>query len=512
MQRDELPFLPPKGGFVNNLKKYTLKELQQFCISISKDSKGTKQKLVEELDLWVELFAVSSSNSESEDTPMTTACPTLSTGAEPPDPSQLDLQPAPSQELAIVANGPLGDASGSGVVPRNVGDSGAPLTVHPVAEGSPDRLAVISTTVPSVHEKSISVVTGLPSRTHDPDPEADSPLSGCLPTKYRRVDPAVSCQAPEEPAAPSLTLPAYAADAPVASAKEWASLDSDVLSRVCAHHGIPASARFTKAQKASALVHYGVPAFVLEHARRSPPPLLSQHDRDFLQHLRKTSDPVVPVARTDGPNPFQNGGTQSPAGTAQPAQPKQNNLSKPTFAAIVRGVPNAQSNGVSAEDTKKFSRMLSRAINTLGDVLTAAQETYTDPAAAAKRLSSLPALCRPIHAELTSAKTGFDAAITLGAQTHPSRPPPTPAPPQTPVPVRSTPRNTRTTDPKHAAVWSAVRCVVMNPREDSLRRVPTHVIHFGQRVEIAVRSTLKLTSSESPVEIVRRTARGGYCV
>ena len=52
----------------------------------------------------------------------------------------------------------------------------------------------------------------------------------------------------------------------------------------------------------------------------------------------------------------------------------------------------------------------------------------------------------------------------------------------------------------------------MNPREDSLRRVPTHVIHFGQRVEIAVRSTLKLTSSESPVEIVRRTARGGYCV
>ena len=106
--------------------------------------------------------------------------------------------------------------------------------------------------------------------------------------------------------------------------------------------------------------------------------------------------------------------------------------------------------------------------------------------------------------ELQAARAGLAAATALSSPTDTSF---TPS-------ARSTLRSSsRPAPPSSSKVLIDDRCLVLDPPDDRLRRLPSDFSRMGPAFTQALSTALSLTSSSTPiVEMLRRTSKGGYCV
>ena len=78
-----------------------------------------------------------------------------------------------------------------------------------------------------------------------------------------------------------------------------------------------------------------------------------------------------------------------------------------------------------------------------------------------------------------------------------------------PSPSSATPQG-RSLAARTAPAWAPARCIVLDPPDDALRRRPTDISGMGSVLSAALRRVLR-PPSDSIVEMLRRTAKGGYC-
>ena len=389
----------------------------------------------------------------------------------------------------------------------------------------------------------------------DANPPASTPLI---------EDDTTMADAPPKPGAPDIdipVLPVYSAGEPLPSITEWANLSAEALEHLCQAHGLPGSHRWSKTALAEHLRRAGVPRHVLATALATFPPKVARHVRDALRKQREALDATLrsadatanddddgqlrggplsaPNDNGSGPLPsLINAQTQTstkskpsklstpterstqsktpatapPNGETPPPSPRnfvpnflRPNGQLPSYAAIARGV---RSSTCTPIGTAPLCAVLDRAITALKAVIDASHAGTDGQCAVQTTLRELAALADPAVRELVAAQAGLAAANALDGGAARSAAPP-PSPDISAGPDAQSPPAARSVAVKAAAAWEPSRCIVLEPPDDRHRRQPTDLHRMGRLVEAAVRSSLKL-GSEPALEMLRRTARGGY--
>ena len=170
-----------------------------------------------------------------------------------------------------------------------------------------------------------------------------------------------------------------------------------------------------------------------------------------------------------------------------------------SYSAAARGPP--PSSG-SMFTTTSLCDILDRAQKALQAVLDAHSRATSDSSTSSPAvIAELAALARPSVRDLQAAHAGLAAATVLHS---PQRSPS--ATLSSNSPIYTAPHKPSST----AQAWIPDRCIVLDPPEDRLRRLPSDFSRMGKTIETALQTTFSLNSS-SLVQMLRRTIKGGYC-
>lgn len=187
----------------------------------------------------------------------------------------------------------------------------------------------------------------------------------------------------------------------------------------------------------------------------------------------------------------------SPPTRPKPSQPP---LSQKSYAAAAAQGPSPLP--PSSIDTASLGDILQRAQQVLQQVL----DNHLQPSSNAPNPppATLATLARSTVKELQAARAGLAAAAALSSHAA------TIAPHSSHPPSGSSSRQHHRR-PTRAMV--ADRCLVLDPPNDQLRRLPSDFSRMGRAIDQALTNQLSLTSASTPiVEMLRRTSKGGYCV
>ena len=172
---------------------------------------------------------------------------------------------------------------------------------------------------------------------------------------------------------------------------------------------------------------------------------------------------------------------------------------RPTYAIAVAN------SGRPATHSPPNVTALSEILTRTQDVLRAVvQATPAQSAAhgAPATLAALSARAEPILRELMAVHAGLAAAQALQGAPLSVDQAPVPPPSRCPLDKSSAP---------HAnPAWSQGRCIVLDPPDDAARRRTTDISVMGAALSTALRTAFPSVPERS-VEMLRRTAKGGYC-
>ena len=190
---------------------------------------------------------------------------------------------------------------------------------------------------------------------------------------------------------------------------------------------------------------------------------------------------------------------QEPSVQSDPIPPRDAiRNSRPSYAeAVVNG---GRSATTSLPNVQALTDIIHNAQTALNAVVQASQGTLSDTAARST-LVGLAARAEPALRALSAAHAGLAAAQAL----QPPMTGPCPcaqSPLRDPVPQSELPRG--------ASAWFQDRCIVLDPPNDAHRRRATDIPVMGARLSAALRQALPLPDGRV-VDMLRRTAKGGYC-
>ena len=230
-------------------------------------------------------------------------------------------------------------------------------------------------------------------------------------------------------------------------------------------------------------------------------PLPQSMDVD-AQHQAPSHDPAVGTRQSLGdtvhvaqqPPPLE---TMPPVDPVPPGDTSR--AARPSYAAAVANA--GRSTTHSLPKLNALTEILQRAQSALQAVVQAPQSSPLDQDPRST-LSDLAARAAPILRDLTAAHAGLAAAQALHAPSMDVDSSSVQAPQQRPL-DRSSPA-------RGAPAWSQDRCIVLDPPDDAARRCATAIAAMGAHLSTALRHALP-RAPERPVEMLRRTAKGGYC-
>ena len=165
-------------------------------------------------------------------------------------------------------------------------------------------------------------------------------------------------------------------------------------------------------------------------------------------------------------------------------------------AAVSDGLPSTQS----VPSVSSLDGILQR-VQALLHAVTTTPSVQTQLSDASTHLDALSHQATDAVRELQAVRAGLAAAQAL------QPPMGTPSPPMS-TSLAST--QGRSLAARTAPAWAPDRCIVLDPPDDALRRRATDISGMGSVLSAALRRVLR-PPGDSIVEMLRRTAKGGYC-